>query len=69
MTITRLDIKRDITKYRNRLSKLQKRLEGLPIDGKIREGRKLKQTRQRLQSEIAHVEGLINLAQEALNED
>ena len=69
MTITKADIQTDIKKYQNRLSILQKRLERLPIDGKIRNARKLKQDRQRLQSEILHFEGLIRLAQEELNKD
>jgi hypothetical protein len=67
--ITKSDIRTDIEKYKNRLSILQKRLKRLPFDGKTREGRKLKSTRGQIKSEIAHVEGLISLAQEALNED
>jgi hypothetical protein len=69
MTITKADIIVDIERYKQRLSILQKRLERLPFDGKTREGRKLKSTRGQLKSEILHVEGLIKLAQEALNKN
>jgi hypothetical protein len=63
--LTKEQIEQDIEAYRNRLNRAEARPNDLP---RKLIGRKLRQTRQVLLSEIRHVRTLIGYAQEALAE-
>jgi hypothetical protein len=69
MTSTKRDIEEDIRRYTRRKNKLVQELDALPPKGRMpAEGKKLRQTRRRLEREIKHVETLIGWAKEALYE-
>ena len=65
MELNKDQIEQDIETYQGRLSRAQTKLNELPRNLM---GKKLKQTRRVLLSEIRHVRTLIDYAQEALAE-
>ena len=69
-TITDEGIRQDIEQFRERISKAQAKLNELPDTAWTpKDRKKLKTQRKVLVDEIAHVKGLINIAEEALQLD
>ncbi len=64
--LTDQEIKADIQEYQKRISAAREKLESLP-EGHL--GKKREHQRRLFEDEIGHVEGLIRIATEALNDE
>ena len=69
LTITRQDIEQDIEGFETRIAGIQKRLFRLPATtATAKERKKIKNKRRIFLTEIDHVQGLISIAEEALDQ-
>jgi hypothetical protein len=64
--ITKAEIHKDLTAFEQRKNRAIALLLGLPASETTWQSKKIKQQRHRLEAEISHVSGLIDLAQRSL---
>jgi hypothetical protein len=64
--ITKTSIRKDIVAFKERKDRAINLLLGLPASETTWQSKKIKQQRHRLEAEISHVSGLIDLAQRSL---
>ena len=69
LELTREEILEDIKGYQERICKAQEKLSELPATvSTVKERRRVKNKRRIFLTEIDHVQGLISIAEEALNQ-